>query len=100
MVKNLEGKTLEEQLRSLGLLSLEKRRLSGDLIAAYTFLTGGSGGGAADLSLMSGGRTQGNGRKLRQGTFGLDIRKRFSTGWLVAGTGSPGKLSWHQVCQS
>ena len=45
----IEGKTYEEQLRSLGRFSLDKRRLRGDLIAAYSFLTRGSGGAGADL---------------------------------------------------
>ena len=57
-----------------------RRRLRGDRVALCSFLRRGSGeGGAGLFSLGSSDRMRGNGSRLHQGRFSLDIRKHFFT---------------------
>ena len=70
MIQGMEHLSYEDRLRKLKLFSLEKRRLSGDLIEVFQYLKGSyRKEGGRLFSKLCGGRTRRNGFKLKEGRF-------------------------------
>jgi len=67
MSRELEHLSSEDRLRELGLGSLEKRRLQGDLRAAGSTCRGYRKDGEGLFTRVCSDRTRGNGSKLKEG---------------------------------
>ena len=77
MIRGLETQPYEGRLRCLGMFSLEKRRLRGDMIAVFKYLKGCHVEEGRELfQLATENRTWGNGLKLQAERYRLDIRKK------------------------
>ena len=78
MTQGMEHLLYEGRLRELGLFSLQKRRLQGDLTVDLQYLkVGYKKEGDRLSSRVCCDRTRGNGFNLKEGRFRLDIRKKF-----------------------
>jgi len=80
MIRGLAHLSSEERLRELGLFSLKKRRLRGDLINACKGLKGGCQEDEAKLfSVVPSDRIRVSGHQLEHENFQPNMRKNFFT---------------------
>ena len=80
MIRGLEHLLYEDRLREMGLFSLRKRRLWCDLIAAFQYLKGAyKREGNQLFERVDNSRTRGNGFKLKEGRFKLDVMEKLFT---------------------
>ena len=80
MIRGLEHLPCQDRLRELGFFIPKERKLWGDLIAAFQFLKGSYRKAGEGLVVRTGiDKMRGNGFKLQEGRFRLDIRKKFFT---------------------
>ena len=80
MIQGMEHLPYEDGLEELGLFSLERRRLQGDLRATFQYIKEGcekEGGGL--FSRVCGDRMRENGFKLEEVRFRLYIKEKFFT---------------------
>ena len=77
MIHGMEHLYYEDRLKELGMFSLEKRRLQGDLIAAFQYLKESYRKGDRLFSRVCGDRKRGNGFKLEESRFRLDKKKKY-----------------------
>jgi len=77
MMRVLEPLCWEERLGELGLFSLGKRRLRGELRAVASAWRGCERAGEGLVTEVWSDRTRGDDFKLKEGRFRLDVRKKF-----------------------
>ncbi|CAH8567491.1 unnamed protein product [Dicrocoelium dendriticum] len=78
MIEGQRGKSYEDRLSSLGLFSLERRRLRGDLIETFKIIKGLSGISSTHLfELAMSDHLRGHRLKLKHHRARLDIRAKF-----------------------
>ena len=76
LIPDIRHLPYESRLKVLGLTTLELRRVRGDMIQVFKFLSSKDALGSCDfLKVSSGNRTRGHGSKLTKVFSRLDVRK-------------------------
>ena len=78
MMRGLEPLLYEERLRELGLVSMKKRRLRGNLTNVYKYLKGGcQKDGARLFPVVPSERTRGDVHKKKHSKLQMNMREHF-----------------------